>query len=466
MKILFINPSLRPDSPKCIPNVGLAYVASAVERAGIDLEIIDIDANRYTEEQVEKQIRTKKYDAVGIGTLSSAYRWTKNITNVIKTHKPNVPIIVGNILGTSIPKLLLERTYVDIACLGEGDETVVDIISAFDKGLPLDSVNGIMYKNSNEIVETSPRALIGNIDDIPFPNYDLFDMEIYLEKSKWHVASPDQLGMPFENIVAMPVNTTRGCPYRCTFCFNAFQSDKFRLRSPANIIAEIELWKTKYGVNFVNFWDELTFFHRKQTEKFVDLMNEKNINIHWIASCRSELLKKDDNCLAEKLRNAGCHGLTFALENANEEIRRAMNKRNSVEGFINQCRILKQAGINTYNTVIFGYPQETSETIAETFNVLAKCNDYPSVGYLLPLPGTPMFDYAIEHGYIKDVEDYLMIMGDRQDLRVNMTGMTNEEMESAVEGHLIRLSEKLKLGIEKEKLIKTRTWTGSKGIIA
>lgn len=458
MKILFINPALRPNNPKCVPNVGLVYVASAVERAGIDLEIIDIDAHRFSEEQIEKQIRTKRYDAVGIGTLVSGYKWVKNVANVIKKHKPNVPIIVGNTLGTSVPELLLQKASVDICCLGEGDETIVDILSAINDGRALATVNGIMFIQDGEVYKTTPRPVIQEIDLIPFPNYDLFDIEIYLKKSKYFVPSHGMLDIPFDELIAFPVNTTRGCPHKCTFCFHAFKNERYRWRSPENIVQEMRLLKSKYNINFIHFWDELTFSGKKQSKRFVDVLLAENLDIYWIASCRAGLLKEDDYPLIEKYKKARCHGLTFALENANEDIRRAMNKKNSVESFINQCHILKRAEINTFNQVIFGYPQETLSTISETFEVLRKCKIYPSVGYLLPLPGTPMFDYAIEHDYIKDVEDFLMIMGDRQDLRINMTKMSNEEMESAVERHLIQLSEDLEMGIEREKLIKTGTW--------
>lgn len=457
MKILFINPSIRPDSPKCLLNVGLAYVASAVERAGFDLEILDIDAHRFSPQEVERQIRTKKFDVVGIGTLVSHYKWTKEIAAVIRQYHKHVPIMVGNTLGTSVPKTLLEKTDVDITVLGEGDITAVEVLKAFNENRPLDEVQGICFKRDGNIIRTPARPVIPNIDQIPSPNYDLFEIEIYLEKSKWMIPAPETLPIPFEDLVAMPVNTARGCPFSCNFCYHAFQEQKYRYRSPENIANEAELWKAKYGANFITFWDELSFYHPKATERLADLFIERNLGVHFVASCRSELVNWDNIDVARKLKKAGCKGLGFSLESGNEEILKAMNKRNHVSDFITQAKVCHAAGIEVYTGLVFGYPQETSETIAETFGVLREARVYGSVGYLQPMPGTPMYEYAKRTGHIADDESYLLIMGDRQDLRINLSRLDSKEMEAVVYQHCVELNKALNVGLKENELIRTRT---------
>ena len=462
MKILLINPAVRPDSPKLLPNVGLGYIASAVHRAGIDLEILDIDAHRFTEEEIERLLRIKKYDAVGIGTLASQYKWAKSIAHVIKSVRPNVPIIVGNTLGTSVPDVLLTKTDVDIAVLGEGDVTIVDLLTKINNGAPLSSVPGICYKENGKVHKTPDRPVIDNIDEIPFPNWDLFEFELYLEKSKQHVPVTDTIPIPFEERVAMPVTTARGCPFQCTFCYHAFQEKKYRHRTPENICAEIELWHKKYGANFINLWDELSFYYDKATERFADIMIEKDLGVYWVGSCRSDLLGADDLEIARKLKKAGCIGLGYALENANKDILISMNKKCDADDFIIQSKILHEAGIDCYTSLVFGYPQETEATIIETFDVLRKARIYPSVGYLEPMPGTPMYRYAIDHGFIKEEEDYLLIMGDRQDVRLNMTKMTTKQMEAVVKDQLVILNKELETGLAEDQLVRTRTYRVAK----
>jgi radical SAM superfamily enzyme YgiQ (UPF0313 family) len=462
MKILFINPSVRPDSPKCLLNVGLAYVASAVDGAGFDLEILDIDAHRFSPQEVERQIRTKKFDVVGIGTLVSQYKWTKEIAATIKQYHPHAQIMVGNTLGTSVASILLEKTDVDIAVLGEGDVTAVEVLRALNEDRPLDEVQGICFKRDGRAIRTPGRPVIPNIDRIPSPNYDLFEMEIYLGKSKWLVPAPETLSIAFDELVVMPVSTARGCPFSCNFCFHAFQEQKYRFRSPENIADEVELWKTKYGANFIAFWDELSFYHPKATERLADLFIEGNLGIHFTASCRSELLNWDTIHVAEKLKKAGCKGLSFALENGNEEILKAMNKRNYVGDFITQAKVCHAVGIEVYTSLVFGYPQETLETIAETYRVLQEARVYGSVGYLQPMPGTPMYEYAKRTGHITADESYLLIMGDRQDLKVNLSKLSSEEMEAAVYEHCVELNKVLDVGLKENELIKTRTYRVAK----
>src|SRR5262245_26037587 len=151
-------------------NVGMAYVATAVERAGMDLEILDCDAHMWSPADIEPMIRAKQFDAVGIGTMVFQYRLVRDVAAMIKRHRPHVPIMVGSTLSTSMPRLLLEKTDVNIAVIGEGDITIVELLDAIDRGTPLSEVHGIWFKRNGEIVETPSRPVIQNIDAIPSPN--------------------------------------------------------------------------------------------------------------------------------------------------------------------------------------------------------------------------------------------------------------------------------------------------------
>lgn len=460
MKILFINPSVRPDSKLKIPNVGLAYVMTAAQRAGFDFDLIDIDVYRFSDEEVARLIRMAACDVVAVGTLVSCYGRMKDLFAMVRSYHPRAVIVAGNTLGTSIPEILLSRTEVDVCVIGEGELTFVDLIHALDEGRSLRSVPGIAFRENGQYVQTGERELIADIDTIPFPNYDLFNMELYLETSKHLVANPAGLPIPFDDLVAFPVTSARGCPFHCNFCFHAFQERKYRFRTPKNIVDEIKYWKQKYGINYVNFWDELTFFNLRETEQFADEMIKADLGIYWIASCRSELLvrKKGGLEVAKKLKQAKCHGLGFALESGSQEILNAMNKANTVKEFIEQCHVVREADIDVYTALVIGYPQETTDTLDETFRVLAEARVYPSVGFLQLMPATPMYRMAVEKGYIKNEEDYLRRMGDRQDIRINMTKYPDDFLMKYTEEKLKDLNQILKTGVPEDSLIKTKTY--------
>lgn len=460
MRILFINVAVRPDSIVKIPNVGLAYVMSAAERAGFEFSLIDIDAHRYSDEQIESLIRNAKCDVVAMGTLVSQYARAKQLFKVVRTFHPHVKIIAGNTLGTSIPRILLSKTEADICVIGEGDVTFVDLIHALEEGRSLRTVQGIAFIENGEFVQTLQRPVIINLDAIPYPNYDLMDIGIYLENSRHSVSNPGGLPIEFDDLIAIPMSSARGCAFHCNFCYHAFQDLKYRFRSPESIVAEIKHWKQKYNANFINFWDELTFFHFKPVERFVDLMIEADLNVHWIATCRSELLVRRAGGVrvAEKLREANCHGMAYALESGNPEILAFMQKENTTTEFIEQCNVLHEAGVNVYTSIIIGYPQESTATIDDTFNVLNEARVYPSVGFLQLMPSTPMYDLAVKLGFITDDEQYLMKMGDRQDLRINLTQYDDEFLMNYTVEKLKALNHSLGTGVNEQSLIKTKVY--------
>lgn len=452
MKVLLINISLRPQSLTLLPPLGLAYIGTAIHNAGCELEILDIDAHRYSDNEVETMIREKDYDVAAMGCIVTAYKEVKKLCGMIKEYK-NVPVIVGNSVASSIQELLLGKTQADIAVIGEGDITIVEVLKALDKKEDLASVKGIYYKKDGEIYKTPLREAIKDIDSIPFINWDLFDIDIYIEKSKVYMNEP--YPVPYEELRSLPVNTARGCAFNCTFCYHVFKKDKYRVRSPRSVCEEMKLLKDKYGINYVNLFDELTFYSRKQCEEFADTLLEYDLGMFWKACCRGNLFKEEDIGLARKLKKAGCVGLGYSLESANKEILKAMNKKLDRNEFVEQTRVLRKAGLAVWTSLVVGYPQENEETLNETFDCCYDADIYPSVGYLVPLPGTPVYEYARETGAIKDEEEYLLNSGDRQDFRINLTKLDQQTIEEIVKRNLKRISDKLKLGLEEEKLIKT-----------
>jgi radical SAM superfamily enzyme YgiQ (UPF0313 family) len=459
MKVLLINISLRPNSNKVIFPIGLGYIATAIHNAGFDFDILDLDANRKTNAEIEKYIKNHEFDVAAMGCIVTGYKHVKKLCEIIKKYK-NAPIIVGNSVATSIPKILMEKTKADIGVIGEGDITIVELLRAIENKTSLENVGGIFFRKNSEIFYTEEREIIQNLEELPMINYDLFDMDIYLEKCKYNMSEPYPI--EFEKIRSFPINTARGCPYNCSFCYHVFKGKRYRTRPLEHLGKEIRILKEKYGINHLQFFDELSLFTKEQTEKLVDFFINNNLNIYWEADCRAGLFGKDDLELCRKLRKAGCIVLGFSLESADEEILKAMNKHINLEEFKEQVKVLKKAGIVPRTSLVIGYPQETPETIKKTFQICKEAEIYPSSGYLLPQPGTPMYDYALKNNLIKDKEEYLLKMSDRQNFTINFTKMSQEEIESIVKKSLKEISEKLNLGLSGEKLIKTGHYLAKK----
>ena len=456
MNVLLINICLRPDVDKILFPVGLGYIASAIHRAKHNLEIVDMDVDRISYETLENRIREIKFDVLGMGCIVTGYRIVKKIAKIARKINKNAKIIAGNSVASSIPEILLKNTEVDIAVIGEGDITIVELLNAIENNLTLSNIDGICYKDNKEIIKTDERKVIKNINDINNIDYKLFNIEKYLSKSKEYVSEPYPTEL--DRIRAFAVNTARGCAFNCTFCYHVFKGNPYRTRSADNIIDEIKFLQENYGVNYINFWDELTFFSINKAKELVDKIEKSGLSFYWTASCRGNLFSEKDEALLKKIKRSGCIGLGYSLESANKKILMQMNKKLDPVDFIKQKKALDKAGIVTWTSLVIGYPDETEESIRETFDLCYENNIYPSVGFLLPQPGTEMYKYAVNNGFIKNEEEYLLDMGDRQDLRLNITNLKKERIVSLVKRNLSRIAEKLKLNIDETDLIKTKIY--------
>lgn len=463
MKILVINVSLRPESKVIFLPLGLAYVATAIKNHGYDLKILDIDANRYSKDYIEKYLTENKFDVICMGCIVTGYKYIKQLTAVIRKTSPQVKIVVGNSVASSIPEILLTKTEADIAVIGEGDVTVIEILEALKNSRKFSGVKGIYYKEKGKIFKTPAREPINDIDLIPFPEWELFDMDKYLDScSTYGIPEPFPPGN-YKKLRAFSISTARGCPFKCTFCYQVFRDVKYRHFSPKILVGEIKRLKAKYQINYFKFHDDLSLLSKKHAQEMAECLLQQKIDIFWVGSCRSNLFREDaDIKLANLLKRSGCVGLTYSLESASPEILKSMNKKIDPDDFIKQSCILEKAGLNKWTSIVIGYPQETPETIKKTFDYCIKSNVYPSAGYLLPQPGSAIYSYALKEGFIKDEEDYLLKLGDRQDLRFNMTSMTDEELQANVMNNLKRCNAELKLGLPVSQLIKTTHYRGKK----
>lgn len=451
MDILFINPSLRPESKRRQLPVGLAYIMTAVKKAGFDFDLIDMDINQLSMHDLGNLLSKKSYDLYALGCIVTGYRYVKDIADIIKKTNPDSVIVAGNSVATSIPDILLRNTKVDIAVIGEGDITIAELLHTIDNNQKITDVNGIAFKENGNIRFTKKQNIIPNLDDVGFPEWKIFELEKYDKYAEINVNS-----FHANYVLAYPLNSARGCPFNCTFCYHVFKNEKYRKYSEDAITGEIKRLHDKYNCNYVSFWDELTFKNTKSVEMLVEKLGKLDFEIGWDAPVRGNLFKAEDVELIKEMKNSGCDNISFSLENASAEILKAINKKLDVSQFIEQAKTLKKGGVVPLTSVIFGYPQETRESIAFTLKVCEECGIFPSVGFLLPLPGTPIYNWAKENKFITDELEYLERVGDRQDFHINLTKMSDQELLDVVETGLRDLAKRQ--GLKLDSVFKTTTY--------
>jgi anaerobic magnesium-protoporphyrin IX monomethyl ester cyclase len=446
-RILFINPCLRPHAHRKFPPVGLACILSAVKKANIEFDLYDMDAHDLSVDALHDHLQQKTYDIVALGAIVTALKLVREIALIVRESNPAATIIAGNSVSTSIPEMLLRHTEVDIAVLGEGDVTIVDLLQVIDTNETLDQVKGIAFLRDGEFIKTLAREPISNLDEIGFPNWDLFDLPRYNEHMLKPVMDDSMVSIVY------PLNAARGCPFDCTFCYHVFKGLRYRKYSEEAVMQEFTRLHEKYRATFIFFWDELTFPNITAVEKMVARLEQLPFRVGWDAITRGDLFSQANVPLVQRMHDAGCKSISFSIENANPEILKAMNKKIRLDRVVEHCETLIRGGVTPLTSIIFGYPQETPETIQMTINLCERCNIYPSVGFLEPLPGTPIYEWAVQNDYIKDEMEYLLDAGDRQDLHVNLTRMSSVELVDTVVNGMQRLADSM--GLKFDNPLKT-----------
>ena len=462
LKILFVNPCLRRGGFTKLLPVGLGSVMTYFKEKNYNFTLLDIDINEFDNEYVEKYLKRSNFDCILIGTLVTHYKWMKWFVNTAKGSQPNTKIIVGNSVASSIPELFLSKTKADVAIIGEGEISAYETVEAFRLEKDLKTVEGIVFKDAEgNIVLNEPRK-VGNINDFPIIEWDFFDVERYLNKPAVNTdRNPEKMRV-------LPIITARGCAFKCTFCHYVFWNDPYRNRTPKSILTEIEFLINKYNVNYIEFWDDRSFSSSIQVEKLCDEIIKSGLKFKWNASVRVDLFSRarltieDSIRVAKKMKKAGCYQVGFSLESGNQEILEMMNKKIEADSFYNTIYILREADIICETSVVFGYPIETRETIKQTFDQCLKAGVYPSIGFLLPLPATGMYDYAKVNGFITDEDRYLESITERQDICINLTKMSDKDIMNQIKKGAAQLNEMLELGLNEDTYIKTKGFQNSK----
>lgn len=416
MRIILISPPCR--MPNALP-LGLGYIASVLRQEGYTVNILDINGFGYSNEKVAELIRTLNFEIAGIGGLSTTYKYVKWLAALIKKYKPNIPIIAGNMVSTAHPALLLKYTDIDIAVIGEGELTAKELIPVIRDRRNLKEVRGIFFKENGSIIKNAPRERITDLDSLPFPAWDLFPMETYLNNS---TATPVSYGLR-----AINISTIRGCPYDCTFCSRGF-GKRVYVRSPLNVVIEIKELKRRYGIGFIGFSDELFLVNEARVLELCDRLVSERLNIKWSVNARANLVNYN---LLKKMRKAGCVQVGYGFESGSQSMLDRMKKQATVKQAEEAIKVTKRVGIRISPSFIFGMPGETLDTIRETLDFI-KRNQIIAYRffYANPYPNTELYEIARKMGRLPADEDKYMENLDEQRLTflVNLTNFSDEEL--------------------------------------
>ncbi|MBF0186654.1 MAG: B12-binding domain-containing radical SAM protein [Magnetococcales bacterium] len=404
--------------------LGLAYIAAVLRESGHEVQIMDLSKENVDMESVAQSIERFNPDMFGLTAISFEYVFVKKLASWLK-EKYAKPIILGGQLASHSPTLVVENSDVDICVIGEGELTIVDLLNNMDK---LGQVKGIVYRDGEVTRSTSPRELIQDLDSVPFPAYDLVDMDEYSEFLKTDIyMSPKYLPkLPKgQEHRVMAVMSGRGCPFVCGYCTQMFES--IRKRSIENVMEEMTLLKEKYGITIINFVDELFFFSKKYTREFCEKVAPMKMG--WYGNARIDTVDKE---LLTLISKSGCLTIGYGVETASAEILKRMHKKITPKRIERTMRETLEVGLPTSIGLILGYPGETRETVQETIDMLKRVG-FPGTKfhYVTPYPGSPLYNECVANGTISDELSYLESLGDGTGpykFRFNFTDMSDQEL--------------------------------------
>jgi len=442
VRVALINPRFRlPIDTRTTPHLGLAYLAAVSEERGDEVRIYDADIE---DQPLADFLREFRPHIVGITAntpqVKQAWRTAAAIKQVL-----DIPIVLGgphpSVVSEDLDFESLRQPAVDLVVRGEGEEAWIDICNQVDRFLrdqPTFStaalmdpardlwsgMEGVSYKTSDGALHRNPdRAAIRDLDKLPWPAYHLFKMNRYtnLQPATDHV----------DGARSFAILTSRGCPYRCTFCSQSIMPIKWRARTPENVLEEWRHLVRNLGAEEIGVLDDSANIRMDRLSALADLLIRDRLNhVPWIFvnGIRANLATQE---LLGKLKQAGLKRTAFGVESGDPDIMRSIDKHIKHETITQAFRNAKAVGLETIGFFIIGLPGDTRETMQRTIDFACEMDPLiANFSMMTPYPGTRVYEIVKERGrfLVNDWEDYVFFDGRARYELEGLTAELQEEM--------------------------------------
>lgn len=388
--IIFINPPVDTSTFEgklarkggILPPLGLLALAAYSKKAGFNVALIDAFGLGLNFEETAKKVVRIDAKAIGITAFTTTVNDAARIASMIKDKKPEIEIILGGSHLSAVPEQTLARfPQFDIGVIGEGEITVTEIL----KKNNMDKIDGIIYRDNGRLITTRPRERIRNLDELPFPAFELLS------------GFPDRYSAIATNFKRLPTTslvTTRGCPYRCTFCDRHVFGNVCRGHSAEYIIALVKKLQDKYGIKDISFYDDTFVVFKKRLYEICKKIIEDKLDISWSCLARVDIVEPD---LLKVMKAAGCWQVSYGIESGSQKILDMYRKNITITQIKTAVRITKNAGLSCRGFFMLGNPLETWASIKCTENLIKEFDDI-CISFFTPLPGTEVCNGIDRYG--------------------------------------------------------------------
>ena len=381
MRFLLINPYC-PISENPSPSLGLAFLAGALEGAGVETRVVDYTVFPYSKLMLESVLRDFQPNLVGVTSVTMTYNSAAQVIQDVKAVDKHILTVMGGPHVTFwAHEAMNSLAELDFVVIGEGEHTAIDLVRETEKGGDWSKVKGIVYRQGSQVLSTGPREQIIDLDSLPMPARHLFPLGRYLA-----------LGMP------ITMTTSRGCPFQCIFCVGRkMVGAKVRYRNPEKVVDELAYL---HGLNFkqINIVDDLFTASKDHCLAVCHEIQKRALEVRWTSFSRVDTISRE---LLIEMKKAGCYSVSFGVETGNPDILRTIKKKITIERVIDAANLCREVGMDVHFSFILGLPGETPETLRQTAAFSEKLSGIVgSCGFhlLAPFPGTEVREKSDELG--------------------------------------------------------------------
>ena len=383
--------------------LGLGYIASAMKKAGHTVTSLNLNHYRGTiEELVANKIAEVNPDICASGSLAPFLSILKEIFSAARKAKPDIINIAGGGMVSGEPEMSLRVMDIDVAVVGEGEQTIVELLGCLEKSRDIHKVSGVVFREPDgKIMQTLPRAQAHDLGQIAWPDYELLECDKNLVNQR-ALDSYFFHSQPESRPRAIDMITSRSCPFSCTFCFHPV-GKTYRERPLDDFFAELDMVVARYKINMVALIDELFSLRKQRLLEFCERI--KPYKLQWmiqlhVSSASEETLKA--------LHDAGCTYISYGIESMSPEILGSMKKKSKTDRIESALAMTYENCIGIQGNLLFGDKAETLETANESMHWWAFNRRYQiNLTPLMVFPGSPDYYEALEEGLIADRETYV-----------------------------------------------------------
>ena len=395
--IILIYPKTGVDFGSTVaPPHSILSVAAPLHKEGYKVKIIDQRTDLHWDKSLESGISSKTI-CIGISCMTGTQIYFAiEAAKVIRNIDSRVPIVWGGPHPSILPEQTCQSEYVDIVCVGEGDITFSEIVKALQAKTPLETINGIAFKDSNRIIITPERLLLDVETLLPVP-WELVNVEDYIHPDFYLKESPRTLDIG---------QTSRGCPFNCGFCCSsALQKHKWRPMSVEKALEVIVDPVKRFKLNGIWIRDDEFYINRDRVNNICEGIIKANLKIHWYTSgTRADIFSRASEEEVDLLKKSGAYVLKFGAESGSNRILKLMNKGITLQDTIEANLKAKRHGIIPAFALMVGFPTETFEEINQTIDFVSKLRkdnpkaQFETIAGYTAYPGTPLYELALKYG--------------------------------------------------------------------